>query len=146
VQLSSTQEKFLREQGVARLASMNPDGTIHLVPICFAFDGSTIFSTVIRGSKRLFNIARDPRVSIVVDDYEERDGQWVVLKGVLMYGTASLLTYGAQKERFMRGWRRLIEKYPQYGRWAGEDLRPTDEERRRIMSFRPRKVVSWGFD
>jgi hypothetical protein len=63
-----------------------------------------------------------------------------------MYGEASLLSYRAQQTRFMTGWRRLVEKYPQYRRWAGDDLRPSDPERRRIMTFEPLKVVSWGFD
>lgn len=146
VRLSHDQTEFLKGQRVARLASRNADGTIHIVPICFALDGNTIFSTVIKGSKRLSNIGNESRVSIVVDRYKEKDGRWLVLRGLLLYGKASLLTYGNQRTRFMKGWRNLIEKYPQYKHWAGKHNLPTDEGRRRIMAFRPQRVVSWGFD
>ena len=61
------------EARVARLATAGP----HVVPICFALDGETIWSAVdakpkrTRTLRRLENIARDPRVSVLVDHYEE---------------------------------------------------------------------------
>jgi nitroimidazol reductase NimA-like FMN-containing flavoprotein (pyridoxamine 5'-phosphate oxidase superfamily) len=138
--------EFLSQERVARVATINAEGAVHIVPICFAVDGETVFSTVIEGSRRLENMRRRPSVSIVVDRYEEKEGRWLTLKGVLMYGQAEILGYASGKAAFMKGWSLLVEKYPQYRRWAEEDHSPKDPDRRRIMAFHPSKVVSWGFD
>jgi PPOX class probable F420-dependent enzyme len=74
---------------VARLATAGP----HVVPICFALDGETIWSAVdakpkrTRALKRLDNIARDPRVSVLVDHYEE---DWSRLWWARADGTATV--------------------------------------------------------
>ena len=145
--LSFTDEwkEFLSEQRVARIATVNPDGTIHIVPICFVFDSKSILSTLIKGEKRLANMTKGSRVSIVIDQYQEKARRWTVLRGVLMYGEVRVLDYVHHKRQFMRGWRLLIEKYPQYRYWAHGDLTPKDPDRRRIMTFKPDKIVAWGF-
>jgi nitroimidazol reductase NimA-like FMN-containing flavoprotein (pyridoxamine 5'-phosphate oxidase superfamily) len=38
---------------VARLATIDPDGRPHLVPITFALDGDTLYSAALRGDERL---------------------------------------------------------------------------------------------
>ena len=71
---------------VARLATAGP----HLVPICFALDGDTIWTAVdakpkrTRALRRLQNIARDPRVSLLVDHYEDDWSQlwWARADGI----------------------------------------------------------------
>jgi PPOX class probable F420-dependent enzyme len=68
----SHRERFASAR-VARLATAGP----HIVPICFALDGDTLWSAVdakpkrTRELRRLENIARDPRVSVLVDEYDE---------------------------------------------------------------------------
>jgi PPOX class probable F420-dependent enzyme len=67
-------ERFLAAR-VARLATSGP----HVVPICFALDGDTIWTAVdakpkrTRALRRLENIASDPRVSVLVDHYDDAD-------------------------------------------------------------------------
>jgi PPOX class probable F420-dependent enzyme len=69
---------------VARLATIEPDGRPHLVPITFAVDGERIVTAIDakpkRGTalRRLANIAADPRVSVLVDHYE---ADWARLVG-----------------------------------------------------------------
>jgi nitroimidazol reductase NimA-like FMN-containing flavoprotein (pyridoxamine 5'-phosphate oxidase superfamily) len=143
--LTIEQKKFLGEERVARIATVNADGTPHLVPICFAFDGEQIYSTLIKGEKRLANMVRRRHASILVDQYQEEKSQWTVLKGVLMYGEVQILVFENQRQQFMRGWRLLIEKYPQYRHWASDDSTPKDPDRRRMMLFVPLRSVAWGF-
>lgn len=143
--LSVEQQNFLREQRVARIATLNRDGMPHMVPICFAFDGESIYTTLGKDARRLSNIARESRVSIMVDRYEERNVEWTLLRGILMYGDVEVLDYENRREVFMKGWRLLIEKYPQYKHWASEDLTPRDADRRRVMKFDLRGAVAWGF-
>ena len=73
----TTARTLLSEARVARLATVRPDGCPHLVPICFALDGDTLYTAVdhkpkrSRALQRLENIAANPAVSLLVDHYAE---------------------------------------------------------------------------
>jgi PPOX class probable F420-dependent enzyme len=62
---------------VARLATVSGDGSPHIVPIVFAFDGARLISAVDHKPKsttalrRLDNIAVNPFVSVLVDQYDD---------------------------------------------------------------------------
>ena len=64
---------------VARLATARADGGPHLVPICFALDGDTLYSAVdhkreaFARLQRLANIEADPRVCVLVDRLRSED-------------------------------------------------------------------------
>ena len=82
------------EARVARLATITPDGRPHLVPIVFALRGDTVYSAVDDKPKRttelarLANVAAHPRVSVLVDHYEE---DWSALWWVRGDGLARVL-------------------------------------------------------
>ncbi|HSP07993.1 MAG TPA: TIGR03668 family PPOX class F420-dependent oxidoreductase [Candidatus Dormibacteraeota bacterium] len=86
---------------VARLATSGPDAAPHIVPVCFALDGDTVYFVVdakpkrTRDLKRLRNIAANPRVSLLVDHYED---DWGKLWWVRMDGRARVLADGAESE------------------------------------------------
>jgi PPOX class probable F420-dependent enzyme len=62
---------------VAWLATTDPDGRPHLVPIVFALEGDTLYSAVDRKPKRSSKLRRienaraRPDVTILVDHYED---------------------------------------------------------------------------
>jgi PPOX class probable F420-dependent enzyme len=99
---------------VARLATVDPDGSPHLVPICFALAGETLYSAVDAKPKRsprlrrLANLRRDPRATVLVDHFAE---DWSGLWWVRLRGTACVLEEGAELERALA---LLAAKYPQY--------------------------------
>src|SRR5712691_8084936 len=99
---------------VARLATIDPDGRPHLVPIVFALDGDTLYSAVDRKPKRSSKLRRienaraRPDVTILVDDYEE---DWDRLWWIRLRGRARVLDDGAERDRALV---LLQEKYPQY--------------------------------
>jgi PPOX class probable F420-dependent enzyme len=99
---------------VARLATTDPDGRPHLVPIVFALEGDILYSAVDRKPKRSANLRRienaraRPEVTILVDHYEE---DWERLWWVRLRGRARVLDEGPERERALR---LLVEKYPQY--------------------------------
>ena len=99
---------------VGRLATVDADGRPHLVPICFALDGETLYTAVdekpkrSRRLQRLANIRRHPDVSVIVDHYEE---DWWRLWWVRLDGTASVLEEGSEQKR---GLALLTSKYDQY--------------------------------
>lgn len=103
---------------VARLATVRPDGRPHLVPVVFALDGERLYSIVDAKPKRdldlvrLRNIAAEPRVSLLVDDYAE---DWQALWWVRVDGTAAVVESGRDRDVAIR---LLLEKYGQYNEWA----------------------------
>jgi PPOX class probable F420-dependent enzyme len=82
------------EARVARLATIRPDGSPRLVPICFAIDGDTLYSAVDEKPKRtrrlarLADIERDPRVEVLIDCYDE---DWSLLEWIRLRGTARVV-------------------------------------------------------
>jgi PPOX class probable F420-dependent enzyme len=96
---------------VARLATVGPDGRPHVVPICFALDGDTLYSAVdskpksTRRLRRLANIEANPAVEIVIDHWDE---DWSRLWWVRLSGQAHIV------EQEARGLELLQAKYPQY--------------------------------
>jgi PPOX class probable F420-dependent enzyme len=96
---------------VARLATIRPDGSPRVVPICFALDGDTLYSAVdekpkrLRQLARLADIERDPRVEIVIDHYED---DWSHLWWVRLWGRGRVVDHDE------RALELLCAKYPQY--------------------------------
>ena len=112
---------------VARIATVTPDGAPHVVPICFAVDGDTLYSAVdtkpkaTTELKRLRNIRANPRVSVLVDEYSE---DWTQVWWARADGTAQVL----DPDEHALGL--LAAKYPQFepagamivvsvARWSG---------------------------
>ena len=99
---------------VARLATTDPDGRPHLVPIVFALDGDTLYSAVDRKPKRSSKLRRIENararsdVTILVDHYEE---DWTRLWWIRLRGRARVLDDGDEHDRALS---LLQEKYPQY--------------------------------
>lgn len=62
---------------VARLATADAAARPHLVPIVFALDGDVLYTAVddkpksTRNLRRLANVAANPQVAVLVDDYAE---------------------------------------------------------------------------
>ena len=130
---------------MCRIATVDSRNCPHVVAICFVFNDISFWTTVSRDSKRVRNVNRGSKVSILVDEYEEQSGEWTTLRGLLMNCEAALLNHHDNKDQFMEGWRLLIEKYPQYKQWANADFTPKDPDRRIIMQLVPTKKTSWGF-
>ncbi len=108
------QDSRLTAARVARLATTDPDGRPHLVPIVFALDSDTLYSAVDRKPKhssklqRIENARARPDVTILVDHYED---DWGRLWWIRLRGRARVLDEGAERDHALT---LLQEKYPQY--------------------------------
>jgi PPOX class probable F420-dependent enzyme len=111
---SYVQDSRLTGARVARLATTDPDGRPHLVPIVFALEGDTLYSAVDRKPKRSSKLRRienartRPDVTILVDHYEE---SWDQLWWIRLRGRARVLDDGDEREHALT---LLREKYSQY--------------------------------
>jgi PPOX class probable F420-dependent enzyme len=99
---------------VARLATIGAGGDIDLVPITFALAGTTLVTAVDHKPKRsprlrrLDNIERDPRVTVLIDHYSDDWSTlwWMRLRGTAVVAREGPLMYAAVSQ--------LVEKYPQH--------------------------------
>ncbi len=115
--------RFLAAHRVARLATVDPDGTPSVVPICYALDAAAIYSPLDakpkrvppRALRRVRNLLARPAVALVVDDYAE---DWSCLAHLIVRGQADLLEPGEPEHALAVA--QLRARYPQYHRMAIE--------------------------
>ena len=88
-----------------------------------------------RELRRLRNVADNPRVSLVVDVWDE---DWTRLAWVIVEGRAGILTTDLERAPALAA---LVAKYPQYAKEAA--LSPSDSV---IVEVTPTHVFTWGLD
>ena len=122
---------------MARLATVTAVGAAHVVPCCFTLlDDGTVVSAVdgkpksTASLRRLANISVNPRVSLVVDHY---DDDWSLLWWVRVDGVAQILNDGATYQAALDA---LAAKYEQY-----RSMRPTGA----VVVINPTQWRSWSF-
>ena len=131
-------QAYIDAHRVARLATADAQGTPHVIPICYAFDGHHVYSALDLKPKRVAalrlkrvrNIMANPRVALVIDDYSE---DWSALAYVLIRGVAEIVEDG---EELRRAEAMLRDKYPQY-----QELL---EEGCTVLKITPDGITSWG--
>jgi PPOX class probable F420-dependent enzyme len=127
---------FLAGSRKLQLATINRDGTPHLVAMYYVLlDGRIAFWTY-RSSQKALNLARDPRITCLV----ETGNEYFDLRGVQVQGVAQPVEDPAG---VLQIGRRIA------GVMAGTDAPPPDEyvehtARKRLgYVVQPRRVVSW---
>ena len=136
--LTPQDETRIKARRIAHLATSDPQGMPHLIPICFVFDGDHFYSvldqkpkrTPVTQLKRVRNILSNPNVAVVLDHYEE---DWNRLWYVLVRGSAQLIREG---EEHRRATLMLREKYPQYLEMDIDDSP--------VIKITPEGITSWG--
>jgi PPOX class probable F420-dependent enzyme len=107
-------KRRVESASVARLATTGANQRPHIVPICFAIDGQTLYFAVdskpkqTTNLKRLRNIAANPSVSILVDHYED---DWDRLWWVRLDGEARVVEDAAEVKKALS---LLGARYSQY--------------------------------
>jgi PPOX class probable F420-dependent enzyme len=135
--LNDTARAFCERSRVARLATADANGVPHLVPVCYAIIGDSLYISIDEKPKRtdiplkrLRNIAENPEVAVTVDRWDE---DWRRLAWVMLRGRADILTGGEEHDRAQA---RLRERYPQY---RAMDLAPLP-----VIALRIARATAWG--
>ena len=136
--LTGQARHFLDHHRVARFATADSSGQPHIVPICYAVSGDSVYFTIDEKPKRLTdkplkrirNLQQNPHVALVVDRYDE---DWTRLGWVMVQGEAALLDNG---EEHSKAQRLLKARYPQLDEMQISELP--------VIAIRIKRVVSWG--
>lgn len=132
-------DAFLAEQPVCRLGSVNADGTPHVTPIWYVWDGEAMWFYSIMKSQRWTNVVRDGRVSAVVD---AGDAEYFQLRGVELIGTVEPV---GEQPRVGQPNADLEVAEGLFGqRYLGGAMAGYDG-RHAWLRLRPSKIVSWDF-
>ena len=127
--------ELLGSRLIANLATIDPDGAVHLVGMWFLWDGEAILSPTSRRTRKARNILRDPRATVMIDD--SRGG--FDLRGVTLVGRAHLVEGPDALE--LNG--RIHRKYVTEAGLALDPVRTylaTDDVTIRLV---PERVSSW---
>jgi PPOX class probable F420-dependent enzyme len=131
--------QFVQRLRVARLATADEHGSPHLVPVCYAFDGTRFYTPLdekpkrVSGTKlrRVRNIEARHEASLLIDQY---DDDWSRLGYVLIHGRADLIA--PEDPAHAHALLLLRERYQQYQTMALEQYP--------LIMIMPDQVLSWG--
>lgn len=120
---------------IANLATLNKDGSIHLVAMWFLWQDGAVLIPTSRSTRKSRNLRRDPRATVMIDD--SRGG--FDLRGITLFGRAELVE-GEEAVALNRSIHRkyvtdeglLLEPVSSY--LASDDL---------TVRFLPERVSSW---
>lgn len=135
MRLRRAHAEFLDLLRVAHVATADPRGVPHVVPVCLIVDKGRLYFASGRTGRKVANLRANPSVAVSADEYSEG---WKRLRGVVVQGTARV---HARNPTFRRIRRRLYLKYPQYPGEAA--LGDKDSV---VIEVTPRRVYAWGFD
>jgi nitroimidazol reductase NimA-like FMN-containing flavoprotein (pyridoxamine 5'-phosphate oxidase superfamily) len=128
VDMDKKEIEFLNKRDLCRLATVSRDLMPHVVPAVYAMDGERVIIAVDYGTRKLKNMKENPKVSLVVDDYDPN-------RAVFIQGTCEILERGKEYLRLLDI---LFKKFEFYRK------HPWGEGESPILSITPLKVVSWG--
>jgi PPOX class probable F420-dependent enzyme len=140
MEISEAVRRFILAHNVARLATCGQDGQPHVIPFCYAFDGTHLYFVVDEKPKRqtgqplkrIRNLLENPKVALVIDDYLD---DWTRLAYVLVSGTAALVE---DETEYATALALLRARYPQYRSMALAFARNA------MVRITPTRVHGWG--
>ena len=130
-------QTFLEEGRDLQVASLNADGTPHLVTMWYAVQGGDVAFWTYAKSQKIINLRRDPRIAVLVatgEKYEE-------LKGVSINGRAELVE---DRDQVLEYGEAVYERY--WGPLDNDAVREgvrTMGAKRVVVVVKPEKVTTW---
>ena len=124
---------FLAQPLMARLSTLNPDGTIHTIPIWYEFRDGKIFLSTQSVTQKAKNVQRHPAVTVLVDTAT------MPYKGVMIYGTARLAVAEAESRRVSIFERYIGDHGESYAHKLAAKWEPV------IIEVTPTRIISFDY-
>jgi PPOX class probable F420-dependent enzyme len=127
--------ELLEARLIANLATLNRDGSVHLVGMWFLWDGEAVLLPASGVTRKARNLERDPRATVMIDD--SRGG--FDLRGTTLLGRAEVVG-GEEALELNRGIHRKYVTERGLGLQPVRAYLSTDDV---TIRFRPERVSSW---
>jgi len=125
-------EEFLSQGHIARIATVKKDGSPHVVPVWFLWEGGELIIVTYPNSVKIKNIKRDNRVAVAIDVPDPG-------KGVIVEGTAQL-----SNDEVKETTRKISAKY-----MKPEELDDYVESVLKtpmvVITVVPKKLITWDY-
>lgn len=126
-------DEFLAAPHLARLSTINPDGTAHTLPIWYEWrDGEVLVSTQ-RIQRKVRNIERDPRVTVLIDSAT------MPYRGAMIYGEATVEPTDAARRRISIFERYIGDHAAAYAAQMADKWEPV------VLRIRPTRTISFDY-
>jgi PPOX class probable F420-dependent enzyme len=137
--LTEIETRFVQRLRVARMATSDENGSPHLVPVCYAFDGTRFYTPLDEKPKsvattklrRVLNIQARHEAALLIDIYSD---DWSQLGYVQIRGHADII--GPENEAHAHAIKLLRARYVQY--------RTMILEKQPMIVITPTHITSWG--
>ena len=131
-------DAFLQEPRMARIATTNPDGSPHVVPLLYLFnpDDASFFISTGNDSVSVRNLRRNPAFSICIDDDE------APFRAVVVEGKARISEgMGTDHE----GLKSVVDHFFGPDMWANYVNTPIAQKTRVRVTMVPSKWKWWDY-
>ncbi len=122
---------FLSRPLIAKIATINADGSPHVVPVIYSWDGMNLYLIGRKRASWIENIRRDPRVAVLVDDPNPPNSRVLIQGEAMIVGTDWVEMGKKMLEKYMG--KEMSQKY----------LEGTIDQPRWIIKIVPKKITSW---
>ena len=135
----TAQDEFLRSQPLCRVATLGPSGHPHTSALWFVWHEQSLWLNSLVRSKRWADAARDPRVSVIVDD---GGADFFRLRGVELRGSVAAVgevpRKGEAHEALATVEQLFADKYMGGGQFRYDD-------RHAWLRLTADRIASWDF-
>jgi PPOX class probable F420-dependent enzyme len=128
--------KFLQQPLIARMATADMNGQPHVVPVWFGWDGTTLWISSYSNTRKVGELERNPKISVVMDIAEDGGTN----KGVIFEGSVELIR---EPREFLR--EKFVWIYTRYlgteGVLAKEPQSWIEDPHNLLIKLTPDKVI-----
>jgi PPOX class probable F420-dependent enzyme len=128
---STKGDELLSESRNAIIATIRKDGTPQLTPVTFLWDGQVLRFSTTKTRAKYFNLRRDPRLTIIVDDHE-------TTRYVTLYGSAEIED---EAEQIIDTIREIRRKYRGQAGADSVTLEELQRDARVLITVHPERIV-----
>lgn len=129
-------KEFLKSQKILRLATIDPSGNPHIVPVWYMYDNDKFYVGTNTKTRKARNIKKNPKVSFCVDVGIKSPN----IVGVMGIGRAKLIL---KPDRVKRSAEKVLLRYFKNlkNQSAQQLLNQTDC----IIEIIPKKIINWKY-
>lgn len=128
---------FIESQKTVQVATINKDGTPHVMPLWFAIEEGRIVLETFTKSQKIVNLERDDRISILFEDGESYNE----LKGVSIKGRAELVRHLDEVHRLHMAV--IVRNQPEVPVELLEQATASMASKKTAILIEPERFITW---